>query len=98
MSLTVDETATCEADANFLFVYHLIGLEIGQRHSTILLKHHLSSIAVCGQIKPDIFDINRDMPTGRATPSLLPLERVDSGADGTHMAPFSVSISYIKSA
>ena len=32
----------------------------------ILLKHHLSSIAVCEGIKPEIFDINRDMPTDAA--------------------------------
>ena len=31
------------------------------------------------EIKPDIFDINRDVPTGRASPSLPRLERVDSG-------------------
>ena len=30
------------------------------------------------EIKPDIFDINRDMPTGPASPSLPRLERVDS--------------------
>ena len=30
------------------------------------------------EIKPDIFDINRDMPTGPASPSLPPLDGVDS--------------------
>ena len=29
------------------------------------------------EIKPDIFDINRDMPTGPASPSLPPLDGVD---------------------
>ena len=29
----------------------------------MLLKHHLSSIAVCEEIKPEIFNINRDKPT-----------------------------------
>ena len=37
-----------------------------KRHSAILLKHHLSSIAVCDEIKPDMFDINHDMPTDAA--------------------------------
>ena len=32
------------------------------------------------EIKPDIFDINRDMPRAPAAPCLPPLERVDSGA------------------
>ena len=34
---------------------------------------------VCEGIKPDIFDINRDLPTGRPSPSLPRLEHVDSG-------------------
>ena len=68
-----------EADADFLSVYHLIG----QRHSTILLKHYLSSVAVCEEIKPDIFDINCDMPTGPVSPSLPPLDPVDIGPVST---------------
>ena len=31
------------------------------------------------EIKPDIFDINRDMPMAPAAPSFPRLERVDSG-------------------
>ena len=52
--------------------------EIGQRHSTILLKNHLSSIAVYEEIKPDIFDINREMPTDAAM-SFCSTRAVDSG-------------------
>ena len=33
----------------------------------------------CEEIKPDIFDINRDMRIAPATPSLPRLQRVDSG-------------------
>ena len=59
-----------EADANFLSVYHLIGPrnqpETFQRTIEALFELH------------DIFDINRDMQTGRASPSLPQLERVDS--------------------
>ena len=68
--LTVDETTEREANADFLSVYHLISpRKIGQRHPTILLRRYLSSMMRCEEIKPDIFYINRDMPsTGPASP------------------------------
>ena len=37
------------------------------------------------EIKPDIFDIKRDIPTAPAAPTLPRLERVDSGP--VHMPP-----------
>ena len=40
--------------------------KIGKRHSTIVLSPYLSSMMRCERIKPDIFYINRDMPTGPA--------------------------------
>ena len=40
---------------------------------------YLSSMLRREGIKPDIFDINRDMPTGPASPSLPQLDGVDSG-------------------
>ena len=46
-------------------------------------------------IKPDIFDINRDMPTGPASPSLPPLDGV--GVDSARYASgrfFSVHITH----
>ena len=46
------------------------------------------------EIKPDIFDINRDMPTAPARPSLPRLERVDSGPIRTRpllLCPYYIS-------
>ena len=39
------------------------------------------------EIKPDIFDINRDMPTGPASPFLPPLGRVDSVSGAVSRRP-----------
>ena len=48
----------------------------------------------CEDIKRDMFDINPDMPTGQASPSLPRLELVDSGparTAGRHPCPFYFS-------
>ena len=76
-----------------------LALEIGQRHSTILLKHHLSSIAVSEGIQPDIFYINREMQMTLVAPCLPRLERVDSVSVPVLNVQFvPVFILYIKSA
>ena len=51
-----------------IFCLYIIksALKVGKRHSTIVLSPYLSSMMRCERIKPDIFDINRDMPIGPA--------------------------------
>ena len=69
--LTVDETNRRDGRverpmAIFCLYIIYLALEIGQRHLTLLLGPYLSSMLRCEGIKPDIFDINRDMPTTQA--------------------------------